>query len=111
MADETPDVPPSAQEMAALELYHQLVNLSDDGDRALMVTLRLPNGRYIGDVWLSQQDVEHLADGAMALADHRNHFAEQAAAPLPLDEDDITDAAMEDLAADFEEFLKSEGGA
>lgn len=112
MSDETPDVPPSSQEMAALELYHQLVNLSpDNGDRALMVTLRLPNGQYVGDVWLSQQDVEHLADGAMFIADRRNHFSEQAAAPLPLAEDDITDAQVDDLVADFKEFLKSEGGA
>ncbi|MCL8016869.1 hypothetical protein [Streptomyces sp. AS02] len=124
MTDETPDVPPSAQEMAALELFHQLVNLSaDDGDCSFMLTLRLPNGRYVGDVWLSRQDVEHLADGAMFMADRKNHFSEQAGGPLPLDEedtdtdpwprlsqDDITEDLVEGLAEEFEEFLKSEGG-
>lgn len=111
MFDETPDVPPSKEEMAALELYHQLVNLSpDNGDRALMLTLRLPNGTYVGDVWLSQQDVEHLADSAMAIADHHNVFSEQAGDPLPLAEDDITDTDVDDMVATFEEFLKSEGG-
>jgi hypothetical protein len=111
MADETPDTPPSKQEMAALELYHQLVNLSpDNGDHALMLTLRLPNGRYIGDVWLSRQDVEHLADGAMAIADHRNHFAEQAAGPLPLAEDDLTDTDIGDVFSGFAGLLGSEDG-
>ncbi|MDX2997977.1 hypothetical protein [Streptomyces scabiei] len=65
---------PNDQEMAALELYHQMVNLSaDNGDRALMVTLRLPNGRYIGDVWLSTQDVQDLSDASVGLAAVREH--------------------------------------
>ncbi|MFG2276696.1 hypothetical protein ACGFNY_43930 [Streptomyces chartreusis] len=125
MADETPDVPPSSQEMAALELYHQLVNLSpDDGERDLMLTLRLPNGRYVGDVWLSKEDVEQLIDGTLTISQHRVAYGapEKPADPLPIDEDDtdpwprlsqddITDDAVEGLAAEFEEFLKSEGGA
>lgn len=69
------------QELAALELYHQLVNLSpDNGDRALMLTLRLPNGRYVGDVWLSQQDVNDLADASVGLAAVRDHEQHN---PLP----------------------------
>lgn len=102
---------PNSQEMAALELYHQLVNLSaDDGDRAVMVSLRLPNGRYVGDVWLSRQDVQHLADGAMFIADRRNHFSEQAAGPLPLAEDDLTDADIGDVFSGFAGLLGSEDG-
>jgi hypothetical protein len=76
------------QELAALELYHQLVNLSpDNGDRALMVTLRLPNGRYVGDVWLSAQDVNDLADASVGLAAVRDHEQHN---PLP-------DAASPDI--------------
>lgn len=93
---------PNSQEMAALELYHQLVNLSpDNGDRALMVTLRLPNGRYVGDVWLSKQDVDDLADASVGLAAVRDYT--QATTPdalreLGADEMDAALTALEDLA-------------
>lgn len=113
MADETPDTPPSKQEMAALELYHQLVNLSpDNGDHALMLTLRLPNGRYIGDVWLSGQDVEQLIDGTLTVAQHRLAYGdpEEAAGPLPLAEDDLTDADIGDVFSGFAGLLGSEDG-
>lgn len=85
---------PSKQELAALELYHQLVNLSpDNGDIALRLTLRLPNGAYVGDVLLSQGDVERLADAAMAMGFLSE--AEPAAAPLPVDEAEIAGIADE----------------
>jgi hypothetical protein len=62
------------EELSALELYHQLINLSpDDGQRALLVTLRLPNGRYVGDVWLSKQDIDDLADASVGLAAVRDY--------------------------------------
>jgi len=122
--DHNDDRTSASQEQAALELYHQLVNLSpDNGERALLLTLRLPNGRYVGDVWLSSTDVDQLIDGALTVAQHRIAYGdpEEAAAPLLMDEDDvdpwppltpdaITDDAVDDLAAEFEEFLKSEGG-
>jgi hypothetical protein len=87
------------EELAALELYHQLVNLGpDNGDRALMLTLRLPNGRYVGDVWLSTQEVQDLADASVGLAALRDH---EAASSLS-DADDVDMAAsltaLEDLA-------------
>jgi len=70
------------EELAALELYHQLLNLGpDNGDRTVMVTLRLPNGRYVGDVWLSKQDVDDLADATVGLAAVRDH--EDALTTLP----------------------------
>lgn len=123
MADND-DRKPTSEELAALELYHQLVNLSpDDGDRALLLTLRLPNGRYVGDVWLSTPDVEQLIDGSLTIAQHRIAYGypELAADPLmrdeddvdpwpPLKQDEITDELVDVLAAEFEEFLKSEGG-
>ncbi|MFE6474634.1 hypothetical protein [Streptomyces rochei] len=61
------------EELAALELYHQLANISGDDNRALMVTLRLPNGRYVGDVWLSKQDVADLSDACVGLAAVRDY--------------------------------------
>jgi hypothetical protein len=115
MFDETPQTPQDPQELAALELYHQLVNLSpDDGDRALMVTLRLPNGRYVGDVWLSASDVEQLIDGALTISQHRVAFGapEEAAGPLPKD-DDISDEVADVMAGfdtDLAALLDSEGG-
>lgn len=91
---------PNKQELAALELLHQLINMSpDDGDRALMVTLRLPNGRYVGDVWLSTGDVERLTGGAMVIA-----HVEPATAPLPIDEREI-----KGLADEVEAFLQDGG--
>ncbi|QKW31500.1 hypothetical protein HUT11_35650 (plasmid) [Streptomyces seoulensis] len=87
------------EELAALELYHQLANLSpDNGDRALMVTLRLPNGRYVGDIWLSTQDVQDLADASVGLAAVRDY---DDATRLPdADTVDMTAAlaALENLA-------------
>lgn len=111
MADHS-EQQPSSQELAALELYHQLINLSpDSGDNALMLTLRLPNGRYVGDVWLSAGDVEQLTDGTLTISQDRIVYGplEQAAAPLPVDEDD--DAAIAAVGDEAEEFLKSGGTA
>lgn len=77
------------EELAALELYHQLLNLGpDNGDRTVLVTLRLPDGRYVGDVWLSKQDVNDLADATVGLAAVRDY---EMAQPLP----DPTVAEME----------------
>ncbi|KFG02749.1 hypothetical protein IQ62_00185 [Streptomyces scabiei] len=113
---------PSEQELTALELFHQLVNLSpDNGDRALMVTLRLPNGRYIGDVWLSAHDVECLTDASMGMglvrAATEQHLANTAyaeaeapAAPLPID-DHVTDEEVAAVINRFESLLKDEGDA
>lgn len=86
------------EELAALELYHQLANLSpDDGDRTLMVTLRMPNGRYVGDVWLSMRDVQDLADASVGLAAVRDHQdAVDSGEPLlDVDADDVADLISE----------------
>ncbi|MET8571879.1 hypothetical protein [Streptomyces sp. NPDC004783] len=87
------------EELAALELYHQLANLSaDNGDRSLMVTLRLPNGRYVGDVWLSKQDINDLSDACVGLAAVRE-YEEAGRLPDP-DNMDMEQAlaAIENLA-------------
>lgn len=107
MADHTP----TPQELAALELYHQLVNLSDDHDPdgdALMVTLRMPNGHYVGDVRLSLPDVEALADGMIALQAAAAY--EGTAAPLPVDNGEVTEADVNDVLTGFHSLLNPEGG-
>lgn len=110
MSDETPDTPMSRQEQAALALYHQLVNLSpDDGDIFLRLTVRLGNGRLIGDVVLSSNDTSELTEAVVNLREHREMFGDLAG-PLPIAEGDITDALVDGMAAEFEEFLKSEDG-
>lgn len=110
MADFNDEQQSSSQEMAALELYHQLVNLSpEDGDRALMATLRLPNGRYVGDVWLSTQDVESATDALIQLNIRRADAAEglTPAEPLPLAEADDEDIRA--VGDEAEAFLKDGG--
>lgn len=49
------------RDLLVFALYHALVSTSpDDGDRAGMVTLRLADGRYVGDVWLSTEDLKQI---------------------------------------------------
>lgn len=106
MTDNRDEQQPSSQELAALELYHQLVNLSpDNGDRDVMVTLRLPNGRYVGDVWLTIQDVQDIADASVGLAAVREH--QEATTSEPLLGVDAKDVA--DLIRETESFL-TDGG-
>lgn len=49
------------RDLLVFALYHALLSTSpDDGDRAGMVTLRLADGRYVGDVWLSEPDLKRI---------------------------------------------------
>ncbi len=89
------------EELSALELYHQLLNFPDNGDRALMVTLRLPNGRYVGDVWLSKQDIDDLSDACVGLSAVRDH---ELAHPLP----DADNVDMEQALAALEKHANGE---
>ncbi|MEU9218855.1 hypothetical protein AB0D47_20165 [Streptomyces sp. NPDC048376] len=53
---------PDERDLLVFALYHALVSTSpDDGDQAGMVTLRLADGRYVGDVWLSTTDLQRIA--------------------------------------------------
>ncbi|MFD8839826.1 hypothetical protein [Streptomyces griseofuscus] len=94
------------EELAASALHQQLINLGPDTDRALMLTLRLPNGRYVGDVWLSLEDVRALTDAGMGLAMVRE--TTDAAAPLQLDEDEVTGQDVTNVIAGFEKLLGGE---
>lgn len=59
------------EEMRALALFHQLVALSpDDGDTDLRITIRLADGRFMGDVKLSRKDVEAATDALAAVNDY-----------------------------------------
>ncbi|MGX1220363.1 hypothetical protein [Streptomyces ambofaciens] len=52
---------PDERNLLVFALYLALVSTSpDDGDRAGMVTLRLADGRYVGDVWLSTEDLKRI---------------------------------------------------
>lgn len=103
-------LPVSKEQLAAIELGQALTGLGPDTDRALMVTLRLPNGQYVKDIWLSAKDVDALTDGAIAIGEHRLCFeAEQAAAPLPID-DDVTDDQVSDVFSGFATLLGSVDG-
>lgn len=54
---------PDERDLLVFALYQALIATSpDDGDRAGMVTLRLADGRYVGDVWLSEPDLKRITD-------------------------------------------------
>lgn len=119
MADETPRIPTS-EELAAIELRHALAGMGPDTDRALMVTLRLPDGTYVADIWLSTADVTALTDGALSMslishAERQLKYSDIAAAPLPIDGDgldataDLNPDDLADLTARFDAILNDEG--
>ncbi|MFJ9420725.1 hypothetical protein [Streptomyces sp. NPDC101249] len=85
------------REMAAMELYHQLVELSpENGERALIVSLRLSNGRHVGDVILSSEDVTALTDAARL-----KRIADDAIDLWPVSEDEAASVGEE-----AEQFLR-----
>lgn len=101
----------SREELAAIELAQALIGLGPDDDRALMVTLRLPDGTFVKDVWLSTKDVDALTDGCISMGENRLCFeAEAAAAPLPLAEDDLTDSDVNAMFTGLAGLLGAEDG-
>jgi hypothetical protein len=96
------------QEMRALALFQQLVALSpDDGELDLRVTIRLADGRFIGDVKLPRRDMEALTDALAAVNDYarveRDEMADLGAAMLaPVPElNPVALAQLQELDADF----------
>jgi hypothetical protein len=86
---------PGERDLLVFALYHALVATSpNDGDRAGMVTLRLSDGRYVGDVWLSEADLKRITDRLNGDA-----------SGLPA----VDDADIEDVVRDFEAFLRDGG--
>ena len=94
---------PSAQELAAIELGHALANLGPDTDRAVMVTLRMPNGRFVQDVWLSANDVQTLIDGALAIGELNACAALAGPEPLP----EVDGQTVTDVITQFEGLLSN----
>lgn len=97
-----------SQEEAAQVLRQALAGIGPDTDRALMMTLRLPDGTFIGDVWQSAQDVEELTIAATALGESHAAFNTQlppaAAEALPMSDEDI-DRGIGQL----EQWMQSQG--
>ncbi|MEW2393041.1 hypothetical protein AB0933_32240 [Streptomyces venezuelae] len=98
-------------ELAAMELFHQLLALSPEGDETtLRLTVRLGNSRFIGDVLLSAKDVAALNDALVSLNAYRADLEDETApadeppptadALPPVADDDVTDMvnALENLA-------------
>ena len=100
------DRQPTPDELLAIELGYALENLGPDTDRVVMVTLRLPGGKFVKDVWLSRKDAENLVDSSIAVGE-RQALAE-AAEPLPLD-GDVSDEDVTNVVAGFEQLLANGG--
>lgn len=87
---------PDNRDLLVFALYQALIATSpDDGDRAGMVTLRLADGRYVGDVWLSTPDLKRITG---QLSDDESD--------LPA----VDDADADDVVRAAEAFLRN-GGA
>ncbi|MFI2620364.1 hypothetical protein [Streptomyces sp. NPDC018584] len=92
-------------ELAAQELFQQLINLSPaDDETALRITVRLGDSRYIGDALLSAKDVAAVNDALVSLnayrADADAETAPDADALPAVDgfEVDVMVTALENLA-------------
>lgn len=90
----------SDDDLRIYELLQQLLALSDDTDVAGRVVFLGPTGAIIGDATLSAGDFEAATDALLKLNVQRADAENMPAAPLPIDEGDITDMvnALEDLA-------------
>lgn len=106
MADHENENGLSREELQAIELCAQLAALSPEGDpTAVRVTLRLGNGRLVGEALLSGKAVEALTDSAISLN-----------AYLGTGDDDFELVAQEarvdfeaaQTVTDLEEWLRSE---
>nr|WSZ21163.1 hypothetical protein OH837_48830 [Streptomyces canus] len=102
---ENPELSP---EDAAQVLLKALQEIGPDTDRALMATLRLPDHTYVGDVWLSAQDVEELTVAATALGE--SHAAFNAQLP-PTPPTEMTAEEIADGIKQLEQFLDEDGDA
>ncbi|MFJ1993104.1 hypothetical protein [Streptomyces asiaticus] len=81
-------------ELRASALYQDLKNLSpDDGKVAARATIRLADGRYVGDVLLSPRDLEALNIALPSLADYARDMEDET-------DPDLTPGAVEQLHPD-----------
>lgn len=90
-------------ELRASALHQNLMNLSpDDGKVAARVTVRLADGRYVGDVLLSPRDLEALNIALPSLADYARDMRDDTDPDLtPAATEQLHPEALDDLEAYF----------
>lgn len=90
-------------EMRASALYQDLKNLSpDDGQTAARVTIRLADGRYVGDILLSPRDLDALNIALPSLADYARDMRDDTDPDLA---PAVTEQLHPDALADLEAYL------
>lgn len=113
---ETPD----PRDLILKFLHDQSTHLSPSGDdNAALLTLRTSDGRYVGDVRLSDEDVQTLSMALESVIAYRdcteeNSRPDMAMPPLPVDDEplpDVTDKNVNELFTEVEAFLSNGGPA
>ncbi|MFJ2202385.1 hypothetical protein [Streptomyces violaceusniger] len=90
------------QEKRALALFTQLANLSpDDGDVDARITIRLGNGKFMGDVLLSSRDVDAVTDAVASLNAYRRDMRDETDPALAPVTEQLHPDALADLQAYF----------
>lgn len=108
---------PGPDDLAALELFHQLAALSPaDAETAAKITVRAANGRFVGDVLLSAKAIDALNDATTSLnayiADGGEASAPEAVTvPLMDDVPELTDEEAAEFHDGIESFLRQDGQA
>lgn len=103
MADHEPEL--SREELQAIELCAQLAALSPEGDlTAVRVTLRVGNGRLVGEALLSAKAVEALTDSVISL----NSYCDEERAEHLAHQEALADAESVQGMSELEKWLRSE---
>ncbi|CAM5500633.1 MULTISPECIES: hypothetical protein [Streptomyces] len=91
------------QEIRALALFTQLANLSpDDGETDARITIRLGNGKFIGDVLLPARDMDAVTDAVASLNAYRRDMRDETDPALaPAATEQLHPEALADLQAYF----------
>lgn len=91
------------QELRALALFIQLANLSpDDGDVDARITIRIGDGKFVGDVLLSSRDVTALTDAVASVNAYRRDMRDETDPDLaPAAAEQLHPDALDELEAHF----------
>ncbi|WP_448333458.1 hypothetical protein [Streptomyces sp. DSM 41534] len=102
------------QEVRALALFTQLGNLSpDDGEVDVRITVRLGDGKFMGDVLLSARDVDALTDAIASLNAYKRDMRDETNPDLtPEAAEQLHPEALDDLEQHFAsiDFGDTDGG-
>lgn len=113
---ETPETP-DPRDLILKFLHEQFTHLSPSGDdNAALLTLRTSDGRYVGDVRFSEQDVQTLSMALESILNYRdcteeNSRPDVAMPPLPVDDEPLPTADakdVKDLLAGIESLVNGE---